>query len=53
MWRMVDAGIGVMEALNQWLQDCGRGEKNAFVGGTWTANPTPDHLFYIRWLYII
>lgn len=34
MWRMVDARIGVMEALNQWLQDCGRGEKNAFVGGT-------------------
>lgn len=28
---MVDARTGVMETLNQALQECGRGEKNAFI----------------------
>lgn len=31
MWKMVDARIRVMETLNPGLQECGRGEKNAFL----------------------
>lgn len=31
MQKMVDARIGVMDTLNQGLQECGRAEKNAFL----------------------